>query len=350
MIASVRLGSLTSGSLTAAGGEGAKISINVRPVQRLFRRLLSRGLRRPLAILEERLIAGLGEPSAGPIFVTGVPRSGTTLLYQCLISAFNFSYFTNLASKLAQSPVLASYIVRMLPASSARPFASQYGETHGLRGPSEGYLIMNRWFARDHGDYLVLEDLSPEARRQIRRTIVGVEAAFGGTFINKNVKHGVRLRALAGLFPKSVFVVIRRDHLAVAQSILHGRMELFGSKDAWFSVKPRGWESCLNEGYISQVCKQITMYEQDLERDSRAIGRQRFALVDYEQLCANPRGTVNGLGGFLSRHGIAVTLRRELPASFPAIHRRLVDESDYRALEEVLAPHGHALPRRAGTP
>ena len=41
-----------------------------------------------------------------PVFIIGLPRSGSTLLFQLLINNFKFSYFTNLVNVFFRCPVL----------------------------------------------------------------------------------------------------------------------------------------------------------------------------------------------------------------------------------------------------
>jgi len=299
--------------------------------------LIIRIVQQPLELIENALISHSSAPKAGPVFITGLPRSGTTLLYQCLVQAFPFSYITNTVAKYRKIPVLTTRLnqpFRWLSPNTT--FTSDYGRTHGWNRPSEGWQIMNRWFKRPDNDYLEFDDVGKHDRQQIRGTVAGIERAMRGPFLSKNVMYGVRLLALAGLFPHAVFIITRRDHLAVAQSILRGRIDNLGSKHAWFSVRPHNWENCRNDNYIEQICQQISLYEQDTTRGINVIGHNRFIHVPYDKLCQDPEAIMENLSRFFAQHMIPVRRRCVLPPSFEISSRRTVEDADYFKLRSEL--------------
>ena len=64
-----------------------------------------------------------------PIFILGAPRSGTTLIYQLLISNFRFAYFPNIANTFYMCPIYAT-INRALV--NAKPKLCKIANTLGL--------------------------------------------------------------------------------------------------------------------------------------------------------------------------------------------------------------------------
>ena len=129
-----------------------------------------------------------------PIFIIGAPRSGSTLLYQVLVEAFDVGYLSNLHCKFYGGP---SLIERWIFPRLSRPtpdYASEHGRTRGRIAPSECGEYWYRFFPRQPQAVSSL----PEAQQQALRTAVSrLLAAADRPFIFKNLMNSLRLQPLA---------------------------------------------------------------------------------------------------------------------------------------------------------
>ena len=66
------------------------------------------GIMQLLMPLERRELRLTANVTPKVCFVLGPPRSGTTLLYELLLTRFRFAYFSNLAHRFYRTPVAAS--------------------------------------------------------------------------------------------------------------------------------------------------------------------------------------------------------------------------------------------------
>ena len=102
------------------------------------------------ALINDELASGsnLDEPSLPIIFVTGMPRSGTTLLAQLLIYRFRLGYVTNLISRFWKAPSYGIALARSLcadPGAASVSLESRFGFTAGCEGHHEFGWYWRRW-------------------------------------------------------------------------------------------------------------------------------------------------------------------------------------------------------------
>ncbi len=84
-----------------------------------------------------------------PCFVVGPPRSGTTIVYEALVTRFRTAYFSNLAHRLHRTPAAATRFGRRIIAEWRGDFASAYGHIEGWGSPSEAGWIWRRWIPEE---------------------------------------------------------------------------------------------------------------------------------------------------------------------------------------------------------
>lgn len=297
-------------------------------------------LRGGLARIEKKLIKRNLSMPFSPIFIIGVPRSGTTLLYQVLTNCLHLCYFNNLMAYFFESPALVSLLTsRMGGNRASSDFSSYYGTTVGWKSPSQGgYIWMKRWFP-DDPCYIGSGFLDSKTRHEIRNTIGLIETTFGVPFVNKWPVNSVRVRAFAEVFPEAVFIRIRRDPVMTAQSILNGRRQFWKDERVWLSAKPSNYESIRSKPVIDQVCEQVFYVDKDMDADSNAVGLHRFLDLAYEELCASPADMVNAIKDFYSKAplGCELASRSDVPREFKCDTTKLVSQSEYDYIRDYLA-------------
>jgi hypothetical protein len=285
----------------------------------------ARALARPLQTLagaslspiETQLLRHRGLQPAPVFLVIGPPRSGTTLLYELLVTRFHLSYFSNLAHRLHRAPVSASLIGRRPIKRWAGNFESEYGHVRGWFAPNEGGAIWNRWIPEPHA---IDPQSMPEGDvAEMRSTIYGVASVVGAPFVSKNVMHSVHMVALDAAVPGCLFIRIRRAEQANVRSIVQARSRGGGPDDGdgWWSVKPAGWQATVGADHATQALAQVRGVHADIDAAIGILGETRILDVEYEELCEKPRETMGRVRRFFDAHGQAVSVRGDVPASFP---------------------------------
>jgi hypothetical protein len=262
----------------------------------------------------EGSIFGNKGPLHPPIFILGLPRGGTTLVYQTLCHCFELAYTPMLTNYLPFAPALTTWFCRKRQARYSSDFESHYGMTKGTASPGEG-VMWNIWFLKDK-HYQKGSDLEEGKARQIVSLVGRVERISGRPFVNKNLKHYNYLGVLAELFPAAVFLVVLRQPRDVAFSILRARIEKQGDPKTWYSTKPSSYAHLLQLPPEKSVVGQIKGLMEDLQKDIQRIGPDRFAVLCYEDFCNSPPGKIKGLRDFMGSHGIPLQRRQRPPERF----------------------------------
>lgn len=224
--------------------------------------------------------------STPPIFIVGPPRSGTTLIYQLLVSKFHFAYINNL---MAAFPNLMVPISRLLFDRSPDITRSNYGYIPGLLAPNEAGAIMRLWFSNTR----------KEEARKVRDVISTLSYFNGSSFISKNLFNVLRINKIRSIFPEAVFIRVKRDPRYVVQSIYRSRLALDSKNpQSWWSVAPDGYEEVAGESPIFQSAWQVSAIESILDslvEDDSSICIE----LDYRNLCTSPHQSLNSLADAL---------------------------------------------------
>jgi Sulfotransferase family len=210
--------------------------------------------------------------SKWPVFVLGCPRSGTTLLYDLLVSSGGFAAYP-----------LESGTFRML--------APKFPQLNSVRSRRK---LLDFWFGHEVGIRSELERGEIEAR-------VLSECSHMGDFLRiameelchkqganrwteKTPEHVACIPLIRQFFPESLFIHIIRDGRDVALSLVNfGRMHPFiweaGSQLLSFGAY---WKWLVQKGCA----------------DGRKLRRDYYEM-SYEELVENPRESLAKLGAFI---------------------------------------------------
>lgn len=269
-----------------------------------------------LGPLETRLLQASDAKDCRVVFVVGPPRSGTTLLFELLVTRYQFSYFSNLAHRLYQTPAAATFLGRPLIHRWRGEFRSEFGHIPGWGSPCEAGWIWQRWLRNRPG--ISVADVPIESQRTMQRTIASIAHSLHAPFLSKNVEHSIHIQVLSSIFPTCCFIQIIRDRTDVVQSILRARKKLNDPRQRpdWWSVKPRDWESYEGEDPTLQACAQVVLTQRSIDADVAAIGENRQHIISYESLCRNTHEVLDRVARFLDSRGTRITQRGPVPRSF----------------------------------
>ena len=269
-----------------------------------------------MAPMERTLLRGAGKIGRKAVFIIGPPRSGTTLLYELLVTRFRFAYFSNASHRFYRTPAAATRFARNLIDSWHGDFTSTHGHIAGWGSPCEAGWIWNRWLVE--APIPLGQDLAQEIIYSARRTVAAISELSQAPFVSKNVFHSVHMSILSRLYPGCVFIEIRRDTRDCARSILRLRRDVAGESgmNEWISVKPPGWETHAQADAVTQACAQIALTRKLIEADTLEVGVQRRHVVSYEDLCKNPERELIAIKSFLDARKIMLEDRAAVPATF----------------------------------
>jgi len=264
-----------------------------------------------------------------PILILGAPRSGSTLLYQAMVERFDVSYLSNRHCRFHGSPALVER--RMRHVRHEPTYSSRHGHEPGPAAPSECGQFWYRFFPKNP-HRITAEGVEAEAMRRLRRSMARFGEAAGRPLVFKNLYCSLRVEPIAEALPEALFVVIERDLLDNARSLLAGRLDRFGDYSAWWSAEPPGIERLRGLAPQEQVVEQIRGVESTVAAARQAVGEDRFFDVRYERLCAEPETVLQELAAFCAARRTPLRVRGVLPASFEQSHGAPIDA----ALEEAL--------------
>jgi len=225
-------------------------------------------------------------------FIIGLPRSGTTLIYQYIVHRLHMAYFTNKVGKYSFAPCTISLLSKLFNRQYFSDFESSFGKIKGNMAPREAGSFWLRFFDIDlyQGEHLLTE----ENIKKIVNTVFCIQNIFSDSpFINKNVKHMLRIKLLSELFPDSYFIIVKRDHIDVALSILSARKKNLKNIHDWWSVKPTSYEEIKKKHYLEQIALQVFDLNKKIDEDLMEIPKDRIIYLNYENFCLKPDGIID---------------------------------------------------------
>ncbi|MEZ5974386.1 MAG: sulfotransferase [Planctomycetota bacterium] len=234
------------------------------------------------------------------VFVIGAPRSGTTLLMQWLAASGDFAYPSNWLSRFAAAPTIGARLQRLwhdarldfrgelADLAPAPPgFDSQLGKTRGALAPNEFWYLWRR--------YLPTEEIAALGERTAQvdhvglgRVLQALAAVPGKPFASKGMMMQYDLEFFARHLPRALFVHVRRDGVANAQSLLRARESFFGDRSRWYSAKPAGFEALAGASPEQQVVWQVHETGRVIDAALAVLPAEQWLTVPYEAFCADP--------------------------------------------------------------
>ncbi len=308
-----------------------------KAIPKIFRKILYRGYVRLNHLIGFTEKFGIKNPDAPlpfkPVFIIGPPRTGSTLLYQCLTTRYKFAYLSNLHCLMFGAPWLVEYLTHPSEHYPGSNFSSDHGSTRGLYSPSECGEFWYRFFRR-HPQYIPTEEADSNNMKKMRYAFHALLKAGQKPYIFKNLPCALRIGPLHQTLPESVFIVINRDELDTAQSILLSREKKFGDYSTWYSLEPPEIKALKKEPIHIQATEQVRSIYKLIKRYEDTIGSEYFHHVSYQDLCRDPEQTCQNIRDFLRDHQINLADRYELPEYFQAQSKtQKVNESLYQQMK-----------------
>lgn len=320
------------------------------------------GMQKALADIEDRLFSSRFEDIAAgrPVFVTSLPRAGTTLLLEVLVAIPDFASHTYRDMPFLLCPLLWDRISRgMRKEAALRERAHGDGMAVGYDSPEafEEVLWSSFWRQKYLSDRIVpwsAEERFPEFEqffaRHMRKIIALRSSGENGQgrrrYISKNNANIARLELLTRIFPDCQFLIPVRnpwDHVGSLMrqhdrfSELHAKdafarqyMEWLGHFEFGATLRPidfQHWRdkepSLAPEHNAYWLAYWVYAYESAMEQAGPNVH-----FVDYDRLCAEPRPQLEK---------IAAVLQVDNPAMLAAQASRFRRPTEYRRSAEPVA-------------
>jgi hypothetical protein len=145
--------------------------------------------------------------------------------------------------------------------------------------------------------------------QNLRRVLFSLISKSGRSLLIKNLYSGLRLAPIVHYIPEAVFIVIERDIIDNARSILEARKNQLGNYETWFSMKPPGYEKMLTFPPHEQVVEQIRAIYGMIYYELEGLPDNRMIKVRYENLCTDPEKVIAQIKSFFTKIGVEVGMR-----------------------------------------
>lgn len=279
-----------------------------------------------------------------PLFVVGVPRSGTTPVFQHLLNQRRFAYFPNRTRGHAYTCVTRTAWGRLVDRYEPS-YDSRFGIVEGGMGPSDGWEIFHRWFPRYDLDRPVGEG----RLRELKTLVRALELLYGAPFANKNNANSVRIEHLRALFPEALFVHVMRDRLDTACSLLDARRRHGVGLGEWWSAAPPQFLHRRFRDDVEQTMAQVLGVEAAIREALADAGDGRIECA-YEAFCTDPDGVVEAVTAAYAARGVALRARAGAPAPALAPQRREAPPELVEAFRSAERDLGEAMHEASAGP
>jgi Sulfotransferase family len=273
------------------------------------------------------------------VHVLGVPRSGTTLALQLLVAHTDIAYIDHVAAAFWRAPMTGLRLAEALRRQVPRPasYRSDHGRTASLAEPHEFSYLWARLLGTPFGLDSLAEPV--DDRRAIdwaffKRVLTNMCEAVEKPLLLKSFHAIWHLPAMRATLQRAVIIRVRRDPLAVAESLVRMREQLYGSRDAWASIKPKEYSWLRHEDYAVQIAGQIRYVDDAITAGLCGVRQQALVEVSYEDLCDDPAEFVRQAVAAVERQGGEL-----LVSSIPDALKRSASHTDpqtTRSLEDAL--------------
>lgn len=267
---------------------------------------------------EKRYINKYGEQLLrhNPIFIIGAPRTGSTILYQCITNSLDVLYIDNLAAKFYKNLFfgfwLSNKIFKQKPHNC---FKSSLGDTSksGLRAPSECGSFWYRWLPRNK-HHVDLEDITDQMVTDIRKELSAIINYYNKPIVINNNNIALRIRLISRAFPDAKYIICDRSPFFVSQSLLNARQKVYSSYNAWWSIMPPNYFDLLNKPAYEQVVLQQYYINKRMFSDiEKCVPKEKFCIVDYSDFCNKNKFIMEKLKALINTKVLRFGIEKYLP-------------------------------------
>ena len=217
-----------------------------------------------------------------PIFIVGIARSGTTILYDLFTKHKDTGYVERYSNKLHNKPNLFWLIPWMLKYQKIR-----YGINRPR--PSEGW-VWNEF--AEPLEYLDETKVTEKIKQYYYKIIKTELKAFNANrFVSKNPRHCLRIPWLNAIFPDAKYILIWREPKAVINSNYTKIKEEWEMEFRFPFKNYKGHKTLVEQfgnGSKFDACVNFYQYQQDILNKDKMLVKDRLIEMKYSDLVTQP--------------------------------------------------------------
>ena len=175
--------------------------------------------------------------------------------------------------------------------SDPATFESDYARTSDPREIHEFGYFWRHWLRKERfADVVASAELEGTIDWPgLKRTLANVQRELGKPYVGKNMLGAYHMARLGLVLGQVVWVLVERDPLDAAVSILDARRKHYADPRAWWSYVPLEYDRLAGLDEWHQVAGQVHYLSRLYERELGGLGETGIR-VRYEELCTGPAG------------------------------------------------------------
>jgi hypothetical protein len=310
--------------------------LRVDTTQRVVPDVARYAVNRILGLKEHRLTKKYRVPGAPIIFIVGVPRSGTTLLYQMMASHLDIIYITNAIARYWLAPLWA---FQRQDEQTRFELRSHLGRGEGANAPHEFGWFWQYHAPMEGSHHRIGSELDAFDWKSIRAELEAIAGWSGRPLVIKSLLAvNYHIARFAQELGGSTFIHIERDPRFTAQSLLEARRKRYGDDKIWWSIRPRDVDAWLDRDPIEQVAHQIGDVSRHIEEGLATLPPERWISLRYEKLVADPEQEMERVARFA---GVGLRRANDLSTiSLGTANQKRVSASEFARVEAALRHEG----------
>lgn len=300
-----------------------------------------------LLVQVQKTIACPSQPQWPVGCIIGNPRSGSTLLLQFMATTGVFSYPSNLLTRFSYAPYIGALIQKML-FDPDYDFHGDFADIHSQinfesnLGKSKGALATNEFhhFFRNYMPNFDIEWLNDCALKKVdyralTKALASIEKAFERPFVTKANMLQYNLKCFYIEIPSLFFIYIRRTPIFTMQSILISRDKYYGTRNIWWSVKPKEYEHLKDMDVYHQIAGQVYFTDVEIEKGLLHVVDSNRLTIEYESFCENPEAVYEKILEKYSMLGCELKSEYNGPKSFVCSDKIRLPKKDIESLQSA---------------
>lgn len=248
-------------------------------------------------------------------FIIGLPRTGSTLLQQILISHSRYGYISNLIAKFWKNPSVGILIHKQLETKNyLSNFESHFGLTNGIYEPHEF-----GWFWKENLKLTKLERINDVLNwSKVNKSICKITQAFGKTVLFDSPYISSNFYLASQKIRNAKYIIIQRNLWNICNSICIARIKKMGNLNDYWGPKPIDYKEISKfRSPLDQVVKQVLSLSNEIKRGLKNIPKENILTLNLKQIREKPNEIAKKVNFFLSDSQYTVKLKKNNLHPFP---------------------------------